>query len=84
MGSQVLGRTLHPTGDVDHVASRLEQLNRPLGCRAVLSGELVAAARNQDRAATAAFLEGFTEGAPQTLRGRARPVTVWTLAASAP
>ena len=71
-------------GDVVNVASRLEALTRDLNCRAILSDDLACAARNQDAETTAVLLADFSEGAPQTLRGRAQPVTIWTLAAGVP
>ena len=68
-------------GDVVNVASRLEELTRERGCCSILSDELVGAARQQDPAAAAALLGGFSEGAPQGLRGRDQPVKIWTSAA---
>ena len=68
-------------GDVVNVASRLEALTREVGCGVILSGDLVGAARRQDAGAAADLLDGFSEGASRSLRGRAQPVTIWTLAA---
>ncbi len=67
-------------GDTVNVASRLEQLTRSVGCRAVVSDNLVAAVRkavNEDVAAK--VLDGLQGGASEDIRGRHEPVRIWTL-----
>ena len=67
-------------GDTVNVASRLEQLTRSMGCRAVVSDNLVAAVRaavEEDGAAK--VLDGLQGGASEDIRGRHEPVRIWTL-----
>jgi len=58
-------------GDTVNVASRLEELTRPLGASLVTSQDLYEAAGSTPR--------DMVDGGAQTLRGRAAPVTVWHL-----
>ena len=69
-------------GDTVNVASRLESLTRRLGCQAVASGALVAQARREDRAEAEERLAAFRADRPQSLRGRAGEVEVWTSGAA--
>jgi adenylate cyclase len=63
------------TGDTVNVASRLEALTRIHGVTIVASDALVEAAR---AATDGTALDGFVELPAQTLRGRARPIGIWT------
>ena len=62
-------------GDAVNVASRFERLTRELGVALVASGELVTALGEGRQA----LVEGLVHAAPQLLRGREKPVPVWTL-----
>jgi adenylate cyclase len=65
-------------GDTVNVASRLEGLTRQLGCRAVLSGDVIAAAARQSPAAERdAIAAAFAARGPTSLKGRREPVNVW-------
>ncbi len=61
-------------GDTVNVASRLEAFTRTCGATIAASDALVAAARDADGHDA---LEGFVAMPEQTLRGRARPITIW-------
>ncbi|GBD43731.1 Adenylate cyclase 1 [bacterium HR40] len=63
-------------GDTVNVASRLEQLNKELGSRMAVSDAVVEAVR---ACGPAELLSDFVPRAPQQLRGRDRPLGVWTL-----
>jgi len=63
-------------GDTVNTASRLEDLTRAQGVRALVSDALVAAARKEG-ADTDALLQGFEKAPPQQLRGKRDPLTVW-------
>jgi len=66
-------------GDVVNVAQRLEGLTRELGGQVVISDEVVRALEHQVGRDADRLLAGFRADAPQRLRGRAQPVSVWTL-----
>lgn len=68
-------------GDVVNVASRLEKLTREIDCRAVVSDDLVDAARRHSPQQVAAMLADFSRIDGQCLRGRDRPLDVWVLPA---
>lgn len=63
-------------GDTVNVASRLEQLNKAFGSRIAVSDAVVEAVR---ACGEGRLLGGFEPQPPQELRGRERPVGVWTL-----
>ena len=63
------------TGDTVNVASRLEALTRTHGATIVASDALVEAARAADGATA---LDEFVELPKQTVRGRERPIVLWT------
>jgi len=60
-------------GDTVNVASRLESLSRDLGVTIATSADLVEQARRDG-----ADLRGFSHRGPQTLRGRAGLIDVWS------
>jgi len=64
-------------GDVVNVASRLEELTRPLSCQAIVSDEVVRVSRQEAGADAERILAGFRPGTAQTLRGRTEPVAIW-------
>jgi adenylate cyclase len=66
-------------GDTVNVASRLEHLTRPLNSVAVISDDLVRAAR-RGAEDLETLLAGFRFAPQQPLRGRDERVDVWTLA----
>lgn len=62
-------------GDTVNVASRFERLTRELGVNLVASGDLISALSDG-----AQYLaEGLDQGVPQHVRGRDKPVPVWTM-----
>lgn len=63
-------------GDTVNTASRLEDLTRAQGVRALVSDALVAAARKEG-ADIDTLLKGFDKAPPQQLRGKRDPLTVW-------
>ena len=67
-------------GDAVNVAHRLEKLTRDLACRVVVSDDVVAAVRQRANGGASALLEDLRPAPLQSLRGRRRPVAVWTLA----
>lgn len=69
-------------GDAVNVANRLEALTRDLSCRVVISDDFVQALRREAGDRAEPLLDGFREGELQQLRGRDRPVGIWTLAAA--
>ena len=64
-------------GSTVNIASRLEALTRDLKVALVVSDDLVAQAR-RERAHAASDVEGLEQSAPQTIRGVAQPMVVWT------
>ena len=70
-------------GSTVNIASRLEALTRDLNVALVVSDDLVAQAR-RERAHEASDLEGLEQSAPQTIRGVAQPMVVWTMGRSVP
>lgn len=62
-------------GDTVNVASRVEELTRALDADIVVSGAVIAAAR--EGGADATVLDEFETAAPQSIRGREEPVPVW-------
>lgn len=64
-------------GDVVNVASRLEELTRPLACHAIVSDDVVRVARQEIGAEAEQILAGFRPGTEQALRGRTEPVAIW-------
>ena len=67
-------------GDAVNVAHRLEKLTRDLACRLVASDDVVAAVRQGANGEVPALLADLRPAPPQSLRGRRRPVAIWTLA----
>jgi adenylate cyclase len=65
-------------GDCVNVASRLEELTRPLGVRMALSDDLARAIRGEADAEAETILSEFDNAGPQTVRGRDEPIIVWT------
>jgi len=65
-------------GDTVNVASRLEELSRPIDADVVISENLAAAVR---REGNGDLLRNFKTLAPQDIRGRANPVTLLTWSA---
>jgi len=61
-------------GDTVNVASRIERLTRDLGCDLIASDDLVAGLAPADRA----LARDLVKTPPQTLRGRAEPIALWT------
>lgn len=57
-------------GDTVNVASRLEEMTRPLGVRAAISGEAMSAAGDP---------AGLSERGPQPIVGREEPIIVWVV-----
>ena len=64
-------------GSTVNIASRLEALTRDLKVALVVSDDLVAQAR-RERVHAASDIEGLEQSAPQTIRGVAQPMVVWT------
>ncbi len=64
-------------GDTVNVASRLEASTRELGCRCVVSDELIHQARDSESSDTSYM--GFSPRTPITLRGRQNAINVWTV-----
>lgn len=62
-------------GDAVNVASRLESLTRELGVTIAASDAVIEAARS---AAGSAAVDGFVQLPPRPLRGRERPVGIWS------
>lgn len=62
-------------GDTVNVASRFERLTRDLGVHLVVSGDLISALS----AGARKLVAGLDQGAPQRVRGREKPVPVWTM-----
>jgi adenylate cyclase len=66
-------------GDTVNVASRLERLTRQLSAAAIISDDLVRAARREGGAADS-LLSGFQAPIHQALPGRVENVDIWVLA----
>ncbi|MGI9414857.1 MAG: adenylate/guanylate cyclase domain-containing protein [Hyphomicrobiales bacterium] len=65
-------------GATVNVASRLEALTRELKVVVVASDALIAQARREPKRAEADFV-GLERSAPQSIRGVAQPMVVWTM-----
>jgi adenylate cyclase len=65
-------------GDTVNATQRLERLTRDLDCMIVASDAFIGQVRRETGDA-GALLAGFHPGPPQTLRGRAAAMPVWTL-----
>jgi adenylate cyclase len=70
-------------GDTVNTASRLEVMTRSLDCQIVASAEVVNAMHAEADAEAEAeiLLLGFDERKPMAVRGRSKPVVVWTFEA---
>ena len=68
-------------GSTVNIASRLEALTRELKVALVVSDDLVAKAQ-RERAHEPSDLEGLAQNTPQTIRGVAQPMVVWTAGGS--
>ncbi len=66
-------------GDTVNVASRLEQANREIGSRCLISNDLVVAAETESPAETEMLLRRMREHGPLMLRGRHSSTNVLTL-----
>ncbi len=66
-------------GDSVNVASRLEELTRNLGARMALSDDLVMAIRKEAGEEAETLLLDFRNAGPQLVRGRDKPITLWTV-----
>lgn len=64
-------------GDTVNVASRLEASTRELGCRCVVSEDLMQQARQSENSETPYM--GFSPRTPIMLRGRQNAIDVWTV-----
>lgn len=67
-------------GDVVNVASRIERLTRQYGTPLIVSGDLVAAVRQEGRDDN--LLVDFTESTSTEVRGRREPVSIWLYGAN--
>lgn len=67
-------------GDTVNVASRAERLTRELGVDLVASDDIVKAIRKDGEGAP--LCEGLKEAPPQTIRGRAANLQIWTMSQS--
>ncbi len=65
-------------GDTVNVASRLETVSRDLGCRCVVSDELMQRA-SEDTTRDGEGISGFEPRHGVRLRGRQTPIDVWTV-----
>ncbi len=68
-------------GDTVNVASRLERLTRDLDVDVIVSDSVVMAAR-QDRDPNDPLFTGLMRAPPQSIRGRAANLEMWTLSAA--
>ncbi|WP_340117454.1 adenylate/guanylate cyclase domain-containing protein [Pelagibius sp. 7325] len=68
-------------GDVVNVASRIERLTRQYDTPLIVSGDLVAAVRQEGHDDN--LLAGFTESTSSEVRGRRAPVAIWQYDAGA-
>jgi adenylate cyclase len=65
-------------GDAVNVASRMERMTRELHARAVLSDDLVLAAREEAKQ-EAPLLSGLDAAGTVAIRGREAPMAIWTI-----
>ncbi|MEX3011166.1 adenylate/guanylate cyclase domain-containing protein [Hoeflea sp. TYP-13] len=66
-------------GDTVNVASRLEKANREIGCRCIISSDLVEAAGAESPAETAVAIARLEAHGPLSLRGRSAATDILTL-----
>ncbi|MCP5001380.1 MAG: adenylate/guanylate cyclase domain-containing protein [Hyphomicrobiales bacterium] len=66
-------------GDTVNVASRLEQANREIGCRCIVSSDLVQRAKAESPAETTAAIQRLQQYGPLSLRGRSASTDVLLL-----
>ncbi len=64
-------------GDTVNVASRAERLTRELGVDLVASDDIIKAIRKDGDGAP--LCQGMKEAPPQTIRGRAANLQIWTM-----
>lgn len=65
-------------GDTVNVASRLEELTRSLNVRIAMSEELAGAIRGEADPDAGTLLSDLDNRGPQAVRGRDKPINVWT------
>lgn len=66
-------------GDTVNVASRIEALTRKVGSPLLASDDLIAAIRGEQTEIGAALLDTVRRDRDETVRGRAKPVALWSL-----
>lgn len=66
-------------GDAVNVASRLESATREVGCRCLISLDLIEAAEAENPAKVARYLDQLEAHEPIVLRGRRGPMPVFVL-----
>ena len=64
-------------GDTVNVASRLEEMTRPLGCQCIVSQQLIEAAQSED-SSRAELIDAYSQSkSAQKLRGRGEDIQIW-------